>query len=172
MDFSSHAVDIRNRLKRALQCDNKLLIVEELAACTSSARSPLKISAASYGPHDLDFWLNQMDSTDIADIPMTKFGIEETSRSLEAWTDLSNPRHSLHSTMLDACLYLLTYLHEDDQCPAQMPYHYYYFVPEKLVFKLSDLGFSDLPDGFWPMIWNNVRIARTSDLQIEPLELV
>lgn len=172
MDFSSHAVDIRNRLRRSLRSGSKLLIVKELARCVSSAKSLLKINAVEYGPYDFDFWLYQMDSTDIADIPMTQFGLEETKRLLEAWTDFSQPRHSLHYTMLEACVYLLTYSNEDDECLAQSQYHYYYFMPEKLVFKLSDLGFSDLPEGSWPTSWSDVRIARTSDLDIEPLELI
>lgn len=173
MNFSNHARDIRNRLVRSLRSGNKSLIVKQLAECVSSAKSLLSFtSSGNHWSEDFNFWLDQMGSTNIADIPMTKFGVEEARASLEETTDFDHPRIALRGMVLHACLYLLTYSQEDDQCPFQTPYHYYFFVPERVVFKLSDLGLSDLRCERQPTHRSDVRIAKTSDLRLAQEELV
>jgi hypothetical protein len=63
-----------------------------------------------------------------------------------------------------------TYSNNDDLCPFQTEYHYYFYLPEQKVFKKSGMGDSDLQHE--NILIADIRIAKISELLADQSEYI
>jgi hypothetical protein len=160
MNFSSHIKNLVVAIEHALD-QSKATMVEEFRPILKTANSLLKTNR-------FDFWLKQIDETDISDIPMTKFGLLEAKRHLPV--DSKYSRIDLKGTIDYICESLFTYCNDDDMCSLQGDYHYYVHLPTGKVYKESELGSSTLDEVITSS--SDIRIAKISELNISTHELV
>lgn len=165
MNFSSHINRLRSELRNCLSGDRRE-IVAGLMTCTERAQSLL-------GNAEFDFWIKQMRCTEPDDIPMTVHGLKLVQGYLRANAEgAPNSRQTLANEISCACEGLLTYMRDGDDCPMQSDFHYYFHEAENVVFKKSELGWCTLPKEVSSADPEQIRIARLSELDVKPSELV
>ena len=114
-----------------------------------------------------------MRCTDPDDIPMTVYGLKLVHHYLQSNAERSsNSRQTLVDEVTYACAGLLTYMREDDDCPMQSGFHYYFHEAENVIFKESELGWCTLSKEVRSSDPEQIRIARVSELDVMPSELV
>lgn len=160
MNFSSHKHHLADLIELALTKEKKDLIAKFkliLGQCNSLFDSERFI-----------FWLRQIDSIAIDEIPITKHGLLEASRSV---SDLRNrDRQGFQNSVLDICEQLFTYSDIVDLCPMQTKYHYYFYIPEQTVFKESEIGDCNLL--YKIASPTQIRIAKISELNRDRSEFI
>ncbi len=161
MNFSSHIKKLVTAIEQALEQSSKVSIVEEFRPILKTTNSLLKTDR-------FDFWLRQIEEIDISEIPMTKFGLSEAKSRLPV--DSKCSRIDLKGAIDFICENLFTYCNDDDICSLQGDYHYYVHLPTGKVYKESLLGSSTLDEVITSS--SDIRIAKISELNISPQELV
>lgn len=159
MNFSTHKNQIADLIEIALR-QNKPDLIAKFRIILNQANTLFKTE-------DFNFWLQQIGSIPCEEIPLTKFGLQEASYSVANLRNLD--RHNFKSRILNICEQLFTYSNEDELCPWQSVYHYYFYLPEQKVFRESKLGTCDLLQSISP---SQVRIAKISELGIDPTEYI
>lgn len=117
----------------------------------------------------LRFWLSQLERTARAELPITLYGVAEAKRSLEI-ADLSEDEF-LGNTLWGVCEDVFCYSNDDEFCDMEGTYHYYFFIPEGLVYKEGDFGACDLKATI-SNFDEEVRIATVSELGVPAEELL
>ncbi len=160
MNFSTHIKNLVKVIEHALEL-NKSEMIDEFRTILKTANSLLKTDR-------FDFWLKQIDETNISEIPMTKFGLSEAKSHLPF--DRKCSRTNLEGAIDFICESLFTYCNDDDMCSFQGDYHYYVHLPTGKVYKESVLGSCTLDETITSS--SDIRIAKVSELDISPQELV
>ena len=160
MKFSSHQAQIADLIAIALT-KNKVELINKfkniLGKCDRLFESPQFV-----------FWLRQLGSISPSEIPITKYGLQESFRSLYFLQNAN--RHSFKSRVLGICEKLFTYSQIDDLCPLQTNYHYYVYLPSQKVFKESEMGDCNLKADNISIA--EIRIAKISELSAHPEEYI
>ena len=159
MNFNSHKQKLIDSIKITLS-KPKREIIQEFKPILSRAKE-------LFNTNHYDFWLIQLGTIPINEIPMTFYGLESVQRSLKCLE--THTRNELESAISYICEELFTYSNEDDICELQSDYHYYYYIPEKKVFKKSTLGMTNL--NVQNVNRDDIRIAMVSELTIKPERL-
>lgn len=159
MNFNSHKQKLIDSIEIALG-KSKGEIIQGFKPILSSAKGLFNSS-------QYDFWLVQLGTIPIDEIPMTYYGLESAQRSLGRLENYN--RNELESAISYICEVLFTYSNEEDMCELQSDYHYYYYIPEKRVFKESTLGMTDL--NVQNVNSDDIRIAKVSELTFNPERL-
>ena len=160
MNFSTHKTRLLEETALAVS-KSKFAMVEDFKHLLSTASNLLP-------EHDFSFWIKQIEETELDEIPITKYGLNEAKRSLEKQQELD--RNKLAHLLSYLCEQLFTYSNSDDICEMQSDYHYYFHIPTSTLFKESELGMQV------PRITiedpNEIRIARVSEINPNRDELV
>jgi hypothetical protein len=126
----------------------------------------------------LHFWLSQLRTIDANELPITLYGVAQAKRELGAVRVASwrlarglGTAAELGAALWNICELVFTYSRDDDLCEMQGQYHYYFFIPEAIVYKESDLGSCDLTYEV-TSFHDQVRVATVSDLGIPADELL
>lgn len=115
------------------------------------------------------FWLRQLEQIESCELPITKFGVESAKRSLEIYS--FDEDESLRHSLWFLCEDVFCYSNDSEYCEMQGFYHFYYFIPDRVLFKESELGDCDLEASIEN--WNEeVRIATVSELGVPAEELL
>lgn len=163
MNFKSHIKVITRSLEECLATGEKSAIVGGLSECLQYAKSLLKIDA-------FDFWLAQINEIEISEIAMTKFGVNEALMTMRY--SKTSDSNSLRSELESVCEYVLAYSKDGDDCPLQSQYHHYFDLRRQAVFKESELGLNDNSSDLIPPEKGEFRVAKLSELNVSPSELV
>lgn len=158
MNFGTHKQQIVDSIEIALTKE-KADLIERFKIILNKCSSLLK-SKRFY------FWLQQLDTIPSDEIPLTKFGLDNARRSVAF---LNGDRHNLESGVASICEQLFTYSSEDDLCPLQCEYHYYFYLTENKIFKESGMGYSDLDK---KVSISEIRIATISQIQADSSEYI
>jgi hypothetical protein len=160
MNFNTHKQQIVDAIEVALSKD-KIEMIERFKYILGKCNSLFKTN-------NYTFWLKQLNSIPRAEIPMTKYGLENSLRSLSYLR--KSDRNNLKSAILHICEMLFTYSNSEDLCPFQTEYHYYFYLPEQKVFKESEMGYSDLQQKNILLV--DIRIAKISELAVGRSEFI
>jgi hypothetical protein len=160
MNFITH--------KQRLIDSIKIILVKPKADIIQGIKPILTNAKNLFKSKQYDFWLKQLGTIPIEEIPITHYGLDAAKRSLKNTDNLT--RNSLDSTIIYICEKLFSYCSEEDMCAMQSDYHYYYYIPESRVFKVSTLGMSDL--NIPNVRMDEIRIAKISELNINREELL
>ena len=160
MNFSTHKNQIADLIEIALTKD-KIESIARFEIILGKCKSLFKTE-------EFDFWLCQLGLIEPNEIPMTKFGLEEASRSLSSLRNLN--RNSFKSSVLDICERIFTYSNAEELCPFQTAYHYYFSLSDNRVFKESEMGHLDANDR--DVSLSQVRIAKIGELNVDKSEYI
>ena len=161
MNFNTHKQQISDLIEVALT-KTKVDLIERFKIILGRCRS-------LFNSEKYDFWLQQLGTISVKEIPITKHGLNEVLRSISFL--YAQDRHSFNGTVLHICEQLFTYSKADDLCQFKTQYHYYFYLPDRKVFKESEMGDSDLAHRE-PISLCDIRIAKISELKIDKLELI
>ena len=156
MNFNSHKQKLIDSIKITLG-KPKGEIIQGFKPILSSAKD-------LFNSNQYDFWLVQLGTIPIDEIPMTFYGLESAQRSLGRLENYT--RNELESAISNICEQLFTYSNEEDMCDFQSDNHYYYYMPGKRVFKESTLGMTNL--NVQNVNRDDIRIAKVSELAFNP----
>lgn len=158
MNFNTHKQQVIDLIEIALTKDKEDLI-ERFKIILNKSSSLLKSSK-------FDFWLVQLGSIPSNEIPITKLGLYEALHSVSNLQNLD--RNSFESGILSICEELFTYSNDEDFCPLQTKYSYYFYLPANKVFKESRMGDCNLEEQ--KISFSDVRIAKISEIKAEKSE--
>lgn len=161
MNFSTHKNKLIKSIKNALVND-KVQIIYGFKEILKNANDLLKTNK-------FDFWIAQIDQIQPEEIPVTRYGLNESMRLWSESQDID--RNSLKNLIEYTCENLFTYCDENDLCPLQSEYHYYFHNTKGIVFKESELGMTDLPNNE-KVDPSDIRIAKVSELTIDRAKLL
>ncbi len=159
MNFRSYQLKIIEKIESAL-LKQKLDLVNDFKEILNNANSLYKTGT-------LVFWIETINSTNVSEIPITKYGHAEAIRECEHLREYD--RHKAEESILKICELLFTYSNEDDCCELQGDYYYYFSLSHERVFKISALGSLK---GMEREEIGKYRIAYVSDLKINATELL
>lgn len=129
MNFNTHLEKNKLAIINALSSEKSILISEFITI--------LKNVSSLLGTNNFNFWIDELQSTDYSEIPITKHAVVEAQKS---WNEYDSSRTTFGNTLLDTCEKLFTYWQEDDLCSTQGQFHYYKDKNTNLVFKESVFG--------------------------------
>ena len=161
MNFSTH---VQNLITSISQC-----LTQDKAGIVYGFRPILSKANSLYKTNRFDFWLRQIGQTNLDEIPMTKFGVNEAKSSCLSLVKQLG-QNNIEDTIDYICEDIFTYCRDDDMCNMQGIFHYYYHLLAGIVFKESELGSSTL--GAFESKRDEIRIAWVSELSIYPQELL
>jgi hypothetical protein len=158
-------MEINTSLMKIIFDINKILSPYEKPEFIRVFKNILLESKLLLKTDSFDFWIKQIDEIELEEIPVTKFGVEV---SKVIWKNVQNIKQTLfHNNLMDTCELLLTFCDDKDQCEKNSPFHYYYHIPQKLVFKESELGETTLKIAKNQVKIDQIRIAKISELDFE-----
>ena len=129
MNFNTHLEKNKLAIINALSSEKSILISEFITI--------LKNVSSLLGTNNFNFWIDELQSTDYSEIPITKHAVVDAQKS---WNEYDSNRTTFGNTLLDTCEKLFTYWQEDDLCSTQGQFHYYKDKNTNLVFKESVFG--------------------------------
>ena len=160
MDFATHLQKLIESVIVALDKDRRGLV--------GDFREILSRSRSLFRSDEFDFWLHELGTVELTELPMTHYGLGEAKSRAKGLKP--RDRGMVRRAILDICEYVFTYSHPDDICPLQSDYHYYVRTPDQAMYKQSELGHVE-PTGF-RVEPKNTRIAKKSELQRNEREFV
>lgn len=129
MNFNTHLEKNKFAVISALSSEKSILINEFIII--------LKNVSSLLGTNNFNFWIDELQSTNYSEIPMTKHAVVDTQKS---WNEYDSSRTTFGNILLDTCEKLFTYWQADDLCSAQGQFYYYKDKNTNLVFKESVFG--------------------------------
>lgn len=129
MNFNTHLERNKLAVISALSSDKSILIGEFIII--------LKNVSSLLETNNFNFWIDELQSTDYSEIPMTKHAVVDAQKS---WNKYDSSRTTFGNILLDTCEKLFTYWQEDDLCSTQGQFYYYKDKNTNLVFKESVFG--------------------------------
>lgn len=105
MNFNTHLERNKLAVISALSSDKSILISEFIII--------LKNVSSLLETNNFNFWIDELQSTDYSEIPMTKYAVVDTQKSLNKY---DSSRTTFGNIFLDTCEKLFTYWQEDDLC--------------------------------------------------------
>ena len=158
MNFSSHQKELLESIEVALSKG-------KLEMCSAFIKI-LQAASSLYHTKDYDFWIQQIQDTPVEEIPVTRYGHQNAGIAIKNLK--KENRHQVQAGIVSISEGLFTYSNENDICPAQSDYHFYYDLRNETIYKESELGFLE---GVEHGAEVRRRIARVSELQINAEEL-
>ncbi len=135
MNLNTHLERNKLAVISALSSDKSILISEFIII--------LKNVSSLLETNNFNFWIDELQSTDYSEIPMTKHAVVDTQKS---WNKYDSSRTTFGNIFLDTCEKLFTYWQEDDLCSTQGQFYYYKDKNTNLVFKESVFGYIEYLD--------------------------
>ncbi|WP_350333528.1 hypothetical protein [Coralliovum pocilloporae] len=130
-------------------------MISELRDCIHAAKDLLKTSS-------FDFYITQFEIVDITEFATTKYAVQIVKSTLSRDDfRVENSRRNLESEIHFVCENLLTYT-VDDACFMQSEFHWYYCIGGDFIYKESELGVVETPNG--EETTGRRRVAKISDL--------
>jgi len=130
MNFSNHKHALAQSIEQAC-AKPKVLLLSDFSSILERAKK-------LFQTNEFDFWLRALNTTDTNEIATTIYGHQNALHWVRSLN--TQDRNTFVHRLGSICECLFTYSTDDECCPMQSDFHYYYNLSTQSVFKLSELG--------------------------------